>query len=338
MASPPDSFYTDSLADTSPPENARQALCWCLLFDIQKLTLVKSFRGLALASEKPVPSCPARPLPIKQGTQQEMGMPRKRSSYVEATAQKAQEARWNYLVRNPDFMDELNRLHQFYRKKNYNPKRLLKLWFHELERVCDKYGIARIPLSVIYNLPAMDRTVLESYGTEWGIDYTPVMTGELKENRFLFFRVDLDNPVDDLLPLIEEQLRDVYRNRPKRRRRLDKVPFNCKVYDLAEEGRKFSEIAVTLKKRVSTIKSAYLTAMRNIFILRQPPAKKHLPLIDFDPNSHCQRCPTCQKAQTFDDMCETARLYAAKDSRALKETGGHDASEELYRKGHKDHY
>jgi hypothetical protein len=173
-----------------------------------------------LASEKPVLSCPAWPLPIKQGTQQEMGMPRKRSSYAEAMAQKAQESRWKYLVRNPDFMDDLNRLHQFYRKKNHNLKkvfdgRITKLWFRKCERVCEKYGIARLPLSVIPNLPAMDRAVLESYGTEWGIDYIPVMTGEPKENRFLFFRVDLNHPVDDLLPLIEEQLREVYRDRPQ---------------------------------------------------------------------------------------------------------------------------
>jgi hypothetical protein len=161
-------------------------------------------------------------------------MPRKRSSQAEAKAKKAQEAQWMYLCRNPDFLKDLQDLHQLVTKEQYN----LKKFLDSRERVADKYGLLRVP-SVIANLAAMDRSALESYGTEFLVSYTPVTLGELKEGRFLFFRIDLNHPVDDLLPLIEEQLRDIYRHRPKRRRRLDRVQFNCKVYDLAEQG-KFS--------------------------------------------------------------------------------------------------
>lgn len=266
-------------------------------------------------------------------------MPRRRGSYAETTAQKAQEAGWKYLVRNPEFINDLNELQHLYEKINRKinktgkvfDRRLSRLWDDGVRRVADKYGLARLP-PIFPNLRWMDLAVLESYGSEWGINYTPVMLGELKENGFLFFRVDVDHPIDDLLPLIEEQLRNFYRDRPKRRRRLDRIGFNCTVYDLAVEGKKFWEIATTLNKRVPTVKSAYLTARRNIFLIREPPTKKQLPLIDFDSNSHCQSCAICQKAQTFGDMCEKARLYSGKDSKAQRETVGHDTTEEIHRK------
>jgi len=272
-------------------------------------------------------------------------MPRKRSSYAEAKAQKAQEASWKYLVRNPAFMKDLTRLHKSYLRYQRKPKpeyvydaHAEMQWLRWKRRVCDKYGIRYIPSGIVPHLLNMDLAALESWGADPDISYTPVSLGQLKENRFLFFRVDLDHPVDDLLPLIEEQLRNFYRDRPKRRRRVDKVDFNCKVYDLAKEGKKFSEIAATLNKRLSTVKSAYLTASRHIFLLSEPPTKKELPLIDFDPHRHCQSCAICQKAQTFDSMCEKSRLFADRDSKAQRATLGHDTSGESYAKRRNDDY
>src|SRR5688572_14469672 len=104
-------------------------------------------------------------------------MPRKTSSRAEAQAQKAQQGRWSYLVRSPYFLKDLRQLHRFYRRKRVS----LKSWFDSVERITDKYGLAYIPPEVIASLPFMDQSALESYGEQWGISYTPVMTGELKE-------------------------------------------------------------------------------------------------------------------------------------------------------------
>ncbi len=151
-------------------------------------------------------------------------MPRKKVRTAAAKAQKAQEARWRYLLRNPAFHEDLQKLHRLHRKGAD-----IKKWIDELERIADKWGFLRIPPYVAAMLPFLDfPSGVESFGAEWGLSYSPVATTELKENRFLFSRVDLDHPLEDLLPLIEKELRYVYQSRPRRRKRFDKVDFQLR--------------------------------------------------------------------------------------------------------------
>lgn len=158
------------------------------------------------------------------------------------------------------------------------------------------------------------------------MSYTPVVTTELKEDRFLFFRIDLEHPLEDLLSLIEKELREVYGTRPRRRRRLDRVDFQLRVFDLAEEGKTFSTIAAELQHRPSTIKSAFLVARRNVFGRAGVPSKKRLPLASFDTYEHVVGCPTCQGAQRFEQMCQKARLYANLDTKSQRELTGSDTT------------
>ena len=250
-------------------------------------------------------------------------MPRKTSFNAQAQAAKAQAGQWSYLVRSVAFLNDIKQLHhRFFRRKRVS----IKSWENSRTRVADKYGLLRIPAEVIANYPFLDAKALEYYGVEWGISYSPVAAVEVIEDRFLLIRVDLYHPVDDVMPLIEEELRNIYHRRPKRRRRFDKVQFNCTVYDLAKAGKKFSEIATCLDKSVSTVKSAYLVATRHIFSFGQCPRKKDLPIVAFDSHRHCQSCIVCRKAQSVEEMCSEARVFANLESRALREKTGLDVT------------
>ena len=56
-----------------------------------------------------------------------------------------------------------------------------------------------------------------------------------------------------------------YKIAPPKRRRSDKIDLQLRVFDMATEGKTFKEIARHLKKRGSTVKSAYLVAHSIIF-------------------------------------------------------------------------
>ncbi len=143
----------------------------------------------------------------------------------------------------------------------------------------------------------------------------------------------MNYPLDLLLSLIEAQIREAieFRRslvreppRPYKRRRPDKADFYLKVYDLAEKGETFGAIAKALKRRTSTVKSAFLAARRNIFGSMTAPSKKQLPLVGFDKDHLIPQCPTCRTAQRFEDMCPQARRYALQDYVAQREWIGLD--------------
>src|SRR5262249_32633825 len=117
-----------------------------------------------------------------------------------------------------------------------------------------------------------------------------------EDGRYLNLRIDLDHPADTLLPLIERELGRYSRQYRRQRRRLKEAPFNLRVFDLAESGETFKAIFQTVRKPVTTVRSAYLTASRNVFGPGLTHSKKTLPLVNFDANAHCETCPTCRKA------------------------------------------
>jgi hypothetical protein len=276
------------------------------------------------------------------------GMPRRKASEAEAIAERERRAHWQYLLRHPHFRADLNKVRRLYQgndrieKINAGIKR---------EELIGKWNLQGLP-DAIYDphgphgtLPDLTVESLDCYeklfepdhcvslisvspiGRAVSASWTPgycddELTFANMRKGELWISVDLNHPFDLLLALIEAELRNAIEERhswlkpqprPYQRRRIDKVDFYLKIYDLAEKGETFGMIAKALKQRVSTVKSAFLAARRNIFGTDGSPSKKTLPLVSFDKDKHVQQCSTCRDAQRFEDMCPQARLYALQD-------------------------
>src|SRR5262249_25680129 len=177
--------------------------------------------------------------------------------------------------------------------------------------------------------PVVIETERDVYSPDGEADPWPPVTGQA-----VFIRVDITQPVDMLLPLIERELRafvkvsdDRLASEPelkqtlsksaKTRRRLDRVDFQISVFDLAQEGHTFNTIARRVSRSESTVKSAYLRASRNVFDLDPSRSgarrKTALPLGAFDPDDHARAGAVCRLASTFEEMCGPARAFAAQD-------------------------
>ncbi len=249
-------------------------------------------------------------------------MPRKNRKQATTQSHAVQMARWRYLLRNPDFQKGMDALNGALKGNGLQ-------FDKERERIADKWGLLRIPGEAIIYWPGGrphpdDFESLEYYGSGDLVSYSPVAATELRENRFLFLRVDLNHPADVLLPLIEEELR--HQVRPQRRHRLDKIDFHLQVFDLAVEDLPFSEIAKKVHSNVSTVKAAYLTAGNKIFSDTKRPKKKQLSLAYFDPESHQRNCAICKSAKKRDQMCPDARRYYDQDRVPQRELTGYDTT------------
>ncbi len=255
-------------------------------------------------------------------------MPRKGKDKAVSEVEAAQLVTWRYLVRNPDFQSDMRNL----RKSMIDGPAGLSEFMSECESVADKWGLRRIPLSAIVYWPGegLNRDEVrnaEHYGSEFAVSYSPVASTELRDDRYLFLRVDLEQPGDVLLALIQEELRQQTEKRSRRRRRLDKVDFYLEVFDRAKDGATFLEIAAELNRRPSTVKSAYLGAANRIFGPPPAPKKARLPLAYFDPSTHsASSCATCQNAETAEEMCREVRLYVSQDHVAQREITGNDTT------------
>jgi hypothetical protein len=148
--------------------------------------------------------------------------------------------------------------------------------------------------------------------------------------RFLFVRVDLSHPTENLLPLVEKAIRFSAQNYTKRSKsQLKKIVFQLQVYDRAAfQGERFSVVAREFRKPIATIKNAYLLAKNKIDVLaikpishsEKPPNKKARVLANFnanfDPETHYTSCPTCKNANTADEMCPLVQSFANQDHRS----------------------
>ena len=288
-------------------------------------------------------------------------MPRRKGPEAETDAAKARESRWRYLLRNPKFREELNELRRYYREGIGRPTYDLETTETRPKREAlnEKWELIGIPNEIrhpYWNLPDLSPQSIELYesyfereaaessigdivsaGDPWemygwgeygGITYPDPGPGP---GLFLELRVDLRHPLDLLISLINQELSKAIqkRPRPRRRRRLDKVDFYLKVYDLAEKGKTFRGIAKTLKRPDSTVKSAYATACKNIYGLNAKPSKKPLPMAtfdwkNFDPEAHFKKCRECKTAKTPDAMCPPLRLYVKQDQQGQRVITGYD--------------
>jgi hypothetical protein len=146
--------------------------------------------------------------------------------------------------------------------------------------------------------------------------------------RFIFVRVDLSQPIENLLPLVEKEIRLRAQKYTKRSKsQLKKIDLQLQVYDRAAlQGEIFSKIARELRKPVATIKSAYLLAknkidalaIKPIFHSEKQPGKKARAIAsfdaNFDPETHYTSCSTCKKAKTADEMCRLVQYFVNQET------------------------
>ncbi len=295
-------------------------------------------------------------------------MPRREGPKAEAAVAKARESRWRYLLRNPEFRAELNELRRHYREvgENYKWGHLLRdgTILKETWEAYDKRNAFRekwelyVPDELLYpyyNIPDISPQTVEPFESflerkdgdfigsavsavdpwdvyGWGEYGGPPRTDPGPgPGRFLEIEVDLSYPDDVILSVISEELRKARRTHPRsrQRQRFDKTDFYLNVYDLAEKGETFRAIAKSLESHVSTVKSAYLAAYRNIYGVKPKPSKRTLPMDTFDWENlddveHFRTCRDCKKAKTADEMCPPLRLHVTQEHRGQRESTGHD--------------
>jgi len=268
-------------------------------------------------------------------------MPSKSPAKATLEIQKEHEARWQYLIRNTEFRKHIRELRRVYQnhheRMNYVEMRkaFLRKWelmdipveilSHEKHSVVPEermhfYASFKRKAPFRYPIEAMD-----------AIDNPPNLR-KIKPNQFAIIMVDLSYPLYLLTPLIEEELRKLHPH-PKFRRRRDKDQFKLQVYDhIVLNGLTFPDTAKLLKAKVSTVKSAYLTAHRTIHAQVRPLSKMETQQVysgELQLSGHCATCPVCKKANTEEEMCPLAKAYLQQDYDSQHAYLGYDSAHEL---------
>lgn len=148
----------------------------------------------------------------------------------------------------------------------------------------------------------------------------------------LRLEIDLRYPRDILIERIERELVKVMQPRHKTRRRWDKFAYYLQVHDLVLNGETFAFVAKTLKKRVSTIKSAFLSIMTMVATFspnglkmsasrqnRAPTTTKELVFGAHNYDTHIAKCDQCSNATTQAAMCPHVQRYINQDYRGQRE-------------------
>ncbi len=239
-------------------------------------------------------------------------MTRRKGHQALREIERAKDARWRYAIRNPTFREEIRELSRLFEAKDKTSEKRFQVFKAKwrFERIDPK-----IVRGLIYaQIRTDEELTLYLDAHRWRILSVPVFPiGEPTENTpWVTFIVDTSQPRDLLLAWFEGALEIVM---PKRaaRRRSDKADFYLGVYDRAKEGQTFAAIAKSLKRKLSTVKSAYLSAGRSIFGVAGVPTKKEVPLVGFDQKQHMQSCSTCKAAEKYEDLCPAAQAYATQD-------------------------
>jgi hypothetical protein len=162
---------------------------------------------------------------------------------------------------------------------------------------------------------------------------------ELGDPHTLYLATELAYPQDVLLSLIKQTLRQVIGERSKlikrdsrKRQRTDTADMGLAVFEKVMEDVTFAEIATTLRRPVSTVKSAYLTTARKIFGSAPPRRKRDMPVEGFDRANHdFQTCKVCKHAQRPEDFCGPARAYINQDYVSQRERPGRRGASKTWR-------
>jgi hypothetical protein len=282
-------------------------------------------------------------------------MPRKKFAEAEARVVQAQTDRLRYLSRRQGFRRMIDWLTELRDALPGTPGQLTwerieayPKFLVSLQVTAEKWGVAWDLLSVLSSHAWHEnRSPQERIPSAASLSELPVIawtnsfltlpgkTGFGSKNleptpgdsRYLNLRVDLDHPVDALVPLIEKELAIHSRKYLHgRRRRTDTVDFNLGVFDRVVSGQPFKAISTELKVRLSTVKSAYLAACRAVFEPGTAPSKKQVTLDAFNLTDHFEKCPVCRQALNPEQMCAAARIYVEQDQKGRSELPGYDTS------------
>lgn len=302
-----------------------------------------------------------------------------------------QRARWRILLRNGKFQEEFNalrlraRAYQLYENGD-GLKAFSSKWGVNVGYVLQEHSLPSLTRGTIalyesrFDYMLFGTGVLiwdayhPTYADEEGILYS--WNWEPPEERGQRFMLDVDVSacgLDLALRIIETELRSAVSEgraenlrckkttvsdvTKQKRDRLDKLEFQLKVFDMAQDFYKkkkkklFNYVAINLRAKPSTVKSAYWAACYKIGVegIRERTrtvAPSVTPLIPPCPFDQCQD-PTCREAQGRTDLalvvqglCEQHKTMFLETQPSFRESIGHDlsriehAKEKQRRSGH----
>ena len=269
-------------------------------------------------------------------------MPRKTSTAATKDYLRADYDRWRVLARNRDFCKDLAdyltnsrpNLSPEEQKSPVPSRKLLKKFERLQKQFLHRWGIERVPDPALWQEAEQLITPegLERWykaAREQRADFTTqffhpaymsnIRRGSRPDERLIEFRLNISLPVDQLLALIEKELRawawkhlgEHPRGKPA------SLDFHLKVFDLiGSPGNRtrlsFLDIARKLKQKPSTVRDAYFAACRKIGISssRQASATESLP----SPGD-ISKCldPKCRAAEDPKDFCPAHKACIAQD-------------------------
>ena len=214
-------------------------------------------------------------------------MARKSSARADKDQQKRELNTWRLLVRNPDFLQDLATLRQLRTDWQTANTRETRDSYHSQEtKICDKWGLLHLPpvaKAVSWTDPgALEEAYLDYRQHTFPLTFSPVFIEGVKEDRFLFLRLDTALPREDVLAALDGAVRAFYQNRKGSstgRVRADKLEDQLAVYDQVEEMRKksgkarFDMVAHTMGKSPSTVRDAYWSVFHKIRFTQKPKGK-----------------------------------------------------------------
>lgn len=276
-------------------------------------------------------------------------MPRKSSKDAIQDYLKADEYRWRFLARNrlfrKDLCDFLNECGTaLYRGEGLSAEETNRRWekMQQLRGLyLEKWKIDRLPdvdlwpeneelRLTVETLEGWYQAAREENNHFATVDYpafiTKIRRGARLDRMFIEFSLDFRLPIDNLLALMEGELRRYYDRyywktyllrTGQNRGKPPSHDFHLQVYDLMQprKGEKkptFSKVARDLRQRsLATIRDAYHAALRKIYsnvstgemtnMAGQEPA-------DPGPPSECPNVQ-CRDARTADEWCYVHKAY-----------------------------
>jgi hypothetical protein len=266
-------------------------------------------------------------------------MARKNATQAKAELESDKKARIRYLLRNPSFQREFNELRSRVRRIGDFLKQLSEVAAFE-----SRWGIECIACHpALYQRP--DDRVLDSSTVP---HFEKILTSDLYQVKLigdigsftadgrLWLHIDLNSnrTVDSVLAVVEQEIRRSFPKR-KKRKRLDSVNFNLAVFDLVIQRKTFYEIKKILGKPISTVKSAFLAATREIFGEPKFKRDKSIYFSPMDnPSTHLDTCEVCKRAMAdvkgVGDFCPEFLAFVNQDYVPQREMTSYDTTERAF--------
>jgi hypothetical protein len=245
-------------------------------------------------------------------------MARKSSRQAERQHQQREFNVWRLLIRNPDFLQDLQAFRKLRAGWQVAKSREALASYHSQEtRLCDKWGLLRLPpvaVEVSWTSPEDLEDIYRSYRHyTFPLTVSPVFVEGVKDDRFLFLRLDTSLPREDVLAALDGEVRQFYKTREvtsSRRGRPDKLDNQLAIYDRVEEMRRkspkarFDIVAQEMGKPASTIRGAYWSIYYKIRSGQKPTSQT---IQDPGPVDECPD-PRCRKACFENDHATAVKM------------------------------